>query len=513
MTTGADRSGARALDAIVCADWSGRPGHGREVYAALPSKRLVRRIAPPIDGWTVDAVLSSARALGESVLVGFDAPIGLPRSLAARLGLSGGTTFATWLDSMDTASTFFDPVTSAEHWCPHRPFYRVPRGQGARRRFDQAAARFGVELMRQIDRASGGLPPFLIGLPGAVGLATIDLWRGLIEARRRPASPLLWPFECPVAAPPVGVIVAEIYPKLAYTLALGRRVVPKGQQAARELALDELEAAEWLRGHAAHVEAREEAARSEDAFDALFTAVALLRVVLEGRLFSNGADQVEGGILGSSAQVVAKPARTRSGPGSASRRISSADEGARMPTKDMATSVREADERDLWNAPEDGRKYELVDGELIVSPAGGRHGQICVRFVLAVGNFVRDRGLGEVFDSSTGFRLPSGNVRLPDVSFVSAAQLPGGVTSDFNDVPPSLAIEVLSPSDRPRLVLDKVGEYLQAGVPLVWVVDPDRQRAAVYRSSTDVRHIGIDGSLDGEDVLPGFAVSLRTVLA
>jgi Uma2 family endonuclease len=63
---------------------------------------------------------------------------------------------------------------------------------------------------------------------------------------------------------------------------------------------------------------------------------------------------------------------------------------------------------------------------------------------------------------------------------------------------------VLSPRDRPRYVLDKVGEYLEAGVRLVWVIDPRKTRAVVYRSLSGVRELGPDGELDGEDVLPGF---------
>ena len=81
----------------------------------------------------------------------------------------------------------------------------------------------------------------------------------------------------------------------------------------------------------------------------------------------------------------------------------------------------------------------------------------------------------------------------------------------FGDVVPDLAVEVLSPEDRARYVLDKVGEYLQAGVRLVWVVDPKRERAVAYRSLTDVTNLGPDDLLDGGEVVPGFSVRLREV--
>lgn len=125
-----------------------------------------------------------------------------------------------------------------------------------------------------------------------------------------------------------------------------------------------------------------------------------------------------------------------------------------------------------------------------------------------------DRALGVVLAPSTGFRFPSGNVRCPDTTFVSVGRLGGRpLTDDFCDFLPDIAVEVLSPSDLPRLVLDRIGEYLQAGVPLVWVIDPEAERAAVHRSLTDVRQVDLDGTLDGGDVLPGFAVRLRELLA
>ena len=179
----------------------------------------------------------------------------------------------------------------------------------------------------------------------------------------------------------------------------------------------------------------------------------------------------------------------------------------------MATTTRAATEEDLFRTPKDGRKYELVDGQIRVSPAGYRHGRICVRLVLRLGAFIEERQLGHVLDSSTGFRLPGGNVRLPDVSFVAKGRLPDDQDPEgFAPLAPDLAVEVLSPDDRSRDVLDKVGEYLQAGVRLVWVIDPKGRNAAIYRSLTDVRKVGPDEALDGEEVVPGFRCRLAEVI-
>src|SRR5512134_1478635 len=111
---------------------------------------------------------------------------------------------------------------------------------------------------------------------------------------------------------------------------------------------------------------------------------------------------------------------------------------------DVATTARpRATEADLLQTPNDGRKYELVDGEIRVSPAGTRHGQVILRLTLRIAPFVNQHSLGHVFESSTGFRLPGGNVRSPDVSFVRA-----GVCEterppdDFPNLAPDLAVEV-----------------------------------------------------------------------
>ena len=180
----------------------------------------------------------------------------------------------------------------------------------------------------------------------------------------------------------------------------------------------------------------------------------------------------------------------------------------------MATTTRRlATEDDLRAMPEDGNKYELVDGEIRVSPAGDRHSAIALALAARLLTFVKEHRLGHVMGADAGFRLPGGNVRSPDASFVATGRFPNDrPTEDWGRLAPDLAVEVISPSDRPRRILDKVGEYLEAGVRLVWVIDPQRPAAVVYRSLTDVREVGIDESLDGEHVVPGFRCRLADVL-
>jgi Uma2 family endonuclease len=106
-----------------------------------------------------------------------------------------------------------------------------------------------------------------------------------------------------------------------------------------------------------------------------------------------------------------------------------------------------------------------------------------------------------------GYRLPGGNVRSPDVSFVAAARIPADRLG-FMDAAPDLAVEIISPGDRVRRVHDRVGEYLEAGVRLVWVIDPVRQTAVIYRGTDGVESIDATGALDGLSVLPGFRCPL-----
>jgi len=185
-----------------------------------------------------------------------------------------------------------------------------------------------------------------------------------------------------------------------------------------------------------------------------------------------------------------------------------------MPARtSVAIPAKRATEDDLLATPRDGRKYELVDGDIRVSPGGGRHSTVCLKLASRLLAFVTEHGGGHVFDSSMGFRLAGGNVRSPDASFVASGRLPKDEPpDDFANLAPDLAAEVVSPGDRPRHVLDKVGEYLEAGVRLVWVIDPRKRKVVAYRSLSDITELGADDELDGEDALPGFRCRLRDIL-
>jgi len=157
--------------------------------------------------------------------------------------------------------------------------------------------------------------------------------------------------------------------------------------------------------------------------------------------------------------------------------------------------------------PDDGYKYELVDGELKVSPSGLEQEDIGITLANHLKNYVASRNLGRVYGSNAGYRLPNGNVRAPAVSFIRQERLPEGKSPrGFADFPPDLAVEILAPGDKPKDLAEKIGEYLEWGVRLIWLVDPDAHTVTVYRSLTDVHTLGPDNELSGEDVFPGFKV-------
>jgi Uma2 family endonuclease len=163
----------------------------------------------------------------------------------------------------------------------------------------------------------------------------------------------------------------------------------------------------------------------------------------------------------------------------------------------------------LWRMPSDDMRHELVRGELrTMAPAGFEHGAIIVNLSLLLAQHVRKHKLGVVAGAETGFILTQqpDTVRGADVAFVRAARIPkGALPKKFWLGAPDLAVEVLSPDDRPRNLARKVNDYLTAGAQLVWGVSPRRKTVAVYQPMTKPVTLKADDILEGGDVVKGFA--------
>ena len=161
------------------------------------------------------------------------------------------------------------------------------------------------------------------------------------------------------------------------------------------------------------------------------------------------------------------------------------------------------------------KRVELVRGKLVVrEPAGLRHGRIAMELARLLANYVDDRGIGRVYAAETGFAVARDpdTVRAPDVAFIRQDRLPDPEPLGFPDLAPDLVVEVLSPDDRSGEILAKVADWLSASTRLVWVVDPLRRVARVYRDDGTETIVTTDGALEGEDVLPGFACPLEQIL-
>ena len=161
------------------------------------------------------------------------------------------------------------------------------------------------------------------------------------------------------------------------------------------------------------------------------------------------------------------------------------------------------------------KRVELVRGVLVVrEPAGGRHGRVALNIALELGSYIRSHELGAVYAAETGFTLARhpDTVRAPDVAFVRRERLVSPEPIGFPDLAPDLVVEVLSPDDRSGKLLAKIADWLSAGTRLVWVVDPERRLARVYRQDGTERIVAADETLDGEDIVPGFFCRLDVIL-
>jgi len=162
------------------------------------------------------------------------------------------------------------------------------------------------------------------------------------------------------------------------------------------------------------------------------------------------------------------------------------------------------------------KQVELVRGRLVVhEPPGSWHGAVAANLAYLLGDFVRRHEWGVVFAQDTGFKIGSDpdTVRAPDVAFVARDRTGAIRARGYAELAPDLLAEIVSPDDRPADVLAKVADWLGAGTKLVWVIDPERSEARVYRQDGSLAVLGEHESLDGEDVLPGFSCPLRPALA
>jgi Uma2 family endonuclease len=162
-----------------------------------------------------------------------------------------------------------------------------------------------------------------------------------------------------------------------------------------------------------------------------------------------------------------------------------------------------------------GTLCELVDGVLVEKPVGAFESSIAALLIEILGSYARRHRLGRVFPPDLMIQLLPGQIRLPDVSFVSSQRLPGGKIPKqaVLQIIPDLAIEVISPSNTIQEMERKRQDYFQAGVIQVWEVDPRAKTVAVYTSPDSPRVYSAGETLAGGELLPGLSFAVAELFA
>ena len=172
---------------------------------------------------------------------------------------------------------------------------------------------------------------------------------------------------------------------------------------------------------------------------------------------------------------------------------------------------------DHENLPDDGKRYELLDGELREAPVPNpEHAWITTRIIVPLDIYVRPRGLGHVLAApSILLRRRPDRVRTPDIGFFAAGRFPGDrpPARGYPALVPDLLVEIVSANDRAAYVEQKIEEWLAVGARLVWAVYPVSRSVVDYRGRTEVRVYQEGERLDGGPVFPDFSLPVGEIFA
>jgi len=175
-----------------------------------------------------------------------------------------------------------------------------------------------------------------------------------------------------------------------------------------------------------------------------------------------------------------------------------------------------ATEKDLIGVNEhSNRLFELVNGVLVEKAVGFAESFLMCELVKLLGLYLDEHPLGILTGADGPLRLEEGLVRLPDISFVSWEQLPGRTIplDPIAGLFPDLAVEILSKGNTKKEMARKRREYFFAGTRLVWQVDKDKRTVEVFTTPDQSVVLTEEQTLDGGDVLPGFSLPVRQILA
>ena len=168
---------------------------------------------------------------------------------------------------------------------------------------------------------------------------------------------------------------------------------------------------------------------------------------------------------------------------------------------------------EFCQANQDWRIERTSDGDIIIMPpTGGETGGRNFNLTVAFGNWVKSDGTGKGFDSSTGFTLPNGAERSPDLAWVRLSRwnaLTERQRERFAPLCPDFVVELRSPSDSVAMLQEKMAEYIHNGAELGWLIDPFEKKVYVYRPQAQVECLDNPATVSGEPLLKGFVLDVR----
>jgi Uma2 family endonuclease len=180
----------------------------------------------------------------------------------------------------------------------------------------------------------------------------------------------------------------------------------------------------------------------------------------------------------------------------------------------MSTITKHWTYDDLCQLPDDGKRYEILEGELYELPGPlSVHWQLVMRLIMAIGNFVQEHRLGIIATAPADIRLSSDTVVQPDIFFISEART-HIIDRPGVDGAPDLVVEILSPSNREHDLVRKFAIYARYGIREYWIVDPDEQTLRVYALSDGQYALHeYEGGLARSVVLAGLTVDVAALFA
>lgn len=155
------------------------------------------------------------------------------------------------------------------------------------------------------------------------------------------------------------------------------------------------------------------------------------------------------------------------------------------------------------------------EGEIIIMPptggeTGNNNSELNAEFVI----WNRQKKLGKIFDSSTCFKLPKGSNRSPDVAYIKQErwdQLTDEEKKKFSPIAPDFVLELMSPSDSLKDIQEKMKEYIDNGVKLAWLINPEKKQVEIYRQAQEKEVLEHPKTISGEDILPDFVLDLSII--